>query len=91
MLIYFTKCAVILCFMSKLVYIPHYIQWQIQGVPSLAWPEPFSPFVWRQGKKGLVNFHRQFCPTDQQILSIFDWPLIGVDRVQRGDNDELNL
>ena len=55
------------------------------------WPEHFFPFYVGAGKKGLVNFHRQFCSIDQQILLIVDWPLIGVDRVQSGDNDVHNL
>ena len=33
--------------------------------------------------KGLAYYHYMFCAKNCQILAIVDWPLIGVDRLQR--------
>ena len=55
---------------------------------SLAWPDRFFSFdVWAEKKKGLACYRCMFCAQNRQILAIVDWPLIGVDSLQRRSND----
>ena len=43
----------------------------------------FSFDMGTEKNKGLAYYRYMFCAESRQILAIVDWPLIGVDRLQR--------
>ena len=51
---------------------------------SLAWPDRLFSFgVGAEKNKGLAYYRCMFCAENRQILAIVDWPLIGVNSLQR--------
>ena len=51
----------------------------------------FSFGVGAEKNKGLAYYRRMFCAENRQILAIVDWPLIGVNSLQRRLNDAFKL
>ena len=47
----------------------------------------FSFDMGAEKNKGLAYYRYMFCAENRQILAIVDWPLIGVDTIQRHSND----
>ena len=51
----------------------------------------FSFGVGAEKNKGLAYYRCMFCAENRQILAIVDWPLIGVNSLQRRSNDAFKL
>ena len=53
-------------------------------VPYMVVSHAQTAFLWWQRKKGsgILLLHMS-CAENRQVLAIVDWPLIGVDRLQR--------
>ena len=59
----------------------------VGGVVSRGQTAYFSFDMGAEKNKGLAYYRYMFCAENRQILAIVDWPLIGVDTIQRHSND----